>query len=86
MPLGISFFEDVPWWSLCTYSHGGWGCRRRFRSLLLCPLSEERYYFPLFGDYTNKVLYFVFALNLISSGRSPVGSLFASEEQKKVES
>ena len=24
--------------------------RRRFRSLLLCPLSVERYYFPLFVD------------------------------------
>ena len=52
------------WWSLylwkrvtfggvfipCIYSHARWSYRRRFRSLRLCPLSVERYYFPLFGD------------------------------------
>ena len=32
----------------CIYSHARWSYRRRFRSLLLCPLSVERYYFPLF--------------------------------------
>ena len=31
----------------CIYSHARWSYRRRFRSLLLCPLSAERYYFPL---------------------------------------
>ena len=34
----------------CSYSHAEWSYRRRFRSLLLCPLSVERYYFPLFVD------------------------------------
>ena len=34
----------------CIYSHARWSYRRRFRSLLLCPLSVERYYFPLFVD------------------------------------
>ena len=34
----------------CIYSHARWSYRRRFRSLLLCPLSVECYYFPLFGD------------------------------------
>ena len=34
----------------CIYSHARWGYRRRFGSLLLCPLSIERYYFPLFVD------------------------------------
>ena len=31
----------------CIYWHARWSYRRRFRSLLLCPLSVERYYFPL---------------------------------------
>ena len=31
----------------CIYSHARWTYRRRFRSLLLCPLSVQRYYFPL---------------------------------------
>ena len=42
-------------WSLyipCIYSHTRRSYRRRFRSLLLCPLSVERYYFPLFVDFT----------------------------------
>ena len=30
----------------CIYSHARWSYRRRFKSLLLCPLSVERYYFP----------------------------------------
>ena len=34
----------------CIYSHARWSYRRRFRSLLLCPLSVERCYFPLFLD------------------------------------
>ena len=33
-----------------TYSHARWSYRKRFRSLLLCPLSIERYYFPWFVD------------------------------------
>ena len=36
----------------CIYSHARWSYRRRFTSLLLCPLSVERYYFPLFVDST----------------------------------
>ena len=36
----------------CIYSHARWRYRRRFRSLLLCPLSVERYYFPLHVDST----------------------------------
>ena len=32
------------------YSHARWSYRRRFGSLLLCPLSVERYYFPSFVD------------------------------------
>ena len=36
----------------CIYSHAGWSYCRRFRSLLLCPLSVECYYFPLFVDST----------------------------------
>ena len=34
----------------CSYSHARWSYRRRFRSLLLCFLSVERYYFFLFLD------------------------------------
>ena len=34
----------------CIYSHARRGNRRRFSSLLLCPLSVGRYYFPLFVD------------------------------------
>ena len=34
----------------CIYSHVRWSYCRRFRSLLLCPLSVERYYFPLIVD------------------------------------
>ena len=34
----------------CIYSHTRWSYRRLFRSLLLCPLSVERYYFPLFVE------------------------------------
>ena len=37
-------------YTLCIYSHARWSYRMRFRSLLLCPLSVERYYFPLFVD------------------------------------
>ena len=37
---------DVPY----IYSHARCSYRRRFRFLLLCPLSVERYYFPLFVD------------------------------------
>ena len=32
------------------YSHAEWSYRRRFRFLLLCPLSVERYYFSWFVD------------------------------------
>ena len=32
----------------CSYSHARWSYLRRFRSLLLCPLSVESYYFPSF--------------------------------------
>ena len=32
----------------CIYSHAKWSYGRQFRSLLLCPLSVERYQFPLF--------------------------------------
>ena len=32
----------------CIYSHARWSYRKRLRSLLLCPLSVELYYFPLF--------------------------------------
>ena len=34
----------------CIYSHARWCYRSRFRSLLLCPLSVEFYYFPFFVD------------------------------------
>ena len=52
MPLGASFFEDVPLVELIYLVFTRFpGCdSRRFRSLLLCPLSVERYYFPLFVD------------------------------------
>ena len=33
----------IPW----IYSHARWSYRRRFRSLLLCPLSVGHYHFPL---------------------------------------
>ena len=36
----------------CIYSHAWCTYCRRFRSLSLCPLSVERYYFPLFVDFT----------------------------------
>ena len=48
---GHPFLRTYLWWSLCTlyiYSHARWSYRRRFRSLLLRPLSVERYNFPLF--------------------------------------
>ena len=35
-----------------TYSHARWSYRRRFRFLLLCPLSMERCYFPLYTAFT----------------------------------
>ena len=35
----------------CIYSHARWSHRRRFRSLLLCPLSVELYHFPVFVDF-----------------------------------
>ena len=53
------FFEDVPlveFIHLVFYSHARWSYRRRFRSLLLCPLSVERYYFPMFVDSQRKEL------------------------------
>ena len=52
MPLGASFFEDVPLVELIYLVFTSFpGCdSRRFRSLLLCPLSVERYYFPLYVD------------------------------------
>ena len=34
----------------CIYSHAGWSYRRRLKSLLLRPLSGERYHFLLLGD------------------------------------
>ena len=58
MPLGASFFEDVPLveyiyiYVLCIYSHARWSDRRRSRSLLLCALSVERHYLPLFVHLT----------------------------------
>ena len=55
MPLGASFFEDVPLVEFIIpgiYLHVRWSYHRRFRSLLLCPLSVKRYYFPWFVDYT----------------------------------
>ena len=51
MPLGASFFEDVPFGGVhipCIYLHARLSYCRRFRPLLLCPLSV--YYFPLFGE------------------------------------
>ena len=54
MPLGASFFEDVPScgvYVFCIYSRARWSYRGRLRSLLLCPLSVERYYFPSFVDF-----------------------------------
>ena len=33
----------------CIHAHARWSYGRWFGSLLLCPLSVERYYFPLFG-------------------------------------
>ena len=47
-PFFFFFFEDVPlveFIHLVFYSHARWSYRRRFRSLLLCPLSVEHYYF-----------------------------------------
>ena len=35
----------------CIYSHARWSYRGRLRSLLLCPLSVERYYFPSFVNF-----------------------------------
>ena len=34
----------------CIYSHASWSYHTRFRTLLLCPLSDERYHLPLFAD------------------------------------
>ena len=46
MPLGASFFEDVPlveFMHLVFIFHARWSYRRRLRSLLLCPfLSSAR--------------------------------------------
>ena len=61
--LGTSFFWgctfgrvylDLP----CIYSHDRWSYRRRFRLSLLCPLSVERYYFPLTSTWTQCALCF----------------------------
>ena len=56
MSMGASFFEDVPlveFIYLVFTLHARWELpRRRFRSLSLCPLSVERYHFPLFVDST----------------------------------
>ena len=40
----------------CINSHARWSYRRRFRSLLLCPLSVEFYYFSLLGESTERQL------------------------------
>ena len=51
MPLGGILFWGWTFGGVyipCIYSHARWSYLRRFRSLLLCPLSFARYYFPLF--------------------------------------
>ena len=52
MPLGASFFEDVPLveFIYLVFTRTPGGVTVGFRSLLLCPLSIERYYFPSFVD------------------------------------
>ena len=47
MPQGASFFEDVPLveFIYLVFTRTPGGVRRRFRSLLLHPLSVVRYYF-----------------------------------------
>ena len=47
-------YLDLP----CIYSHDRWSYRRRFRLSLLCPLSVERYYFPLTSTWTQCALCF----------------------------
>ena len=32
---------------VCVYSHARWSYHRRFRSLLWCPFSGDRYWLPL---------------------------------------
>ena len=54
---GASIYEDVTlvefmYLVLKIYPHARWSYRRRIRSLLLCPLAVERYYFPLFAGST----------------------------------
>ena len=60
---GNPFLRMYLWWSFipCIYSHARWSSRRQFRSLLLCPSSVQRYYFPLFVDFgkTSSLLIFV---------------------------
>ena len=60
------FLRVSPWWSLCTLysSHARWSYRRRLGFLLLLACVQchmwrqmfERNYFPLFVDFTNKVI------------------------------
>ena len=48
---GLSHHQSSPVVELsCSYSHARWSYRRRFRSLLGCPLSVKRYYFPGFVE------------------------------------
>ena len=57
MPLGASlflvFFGGCAFGGVyvpCIYSQANWSSRRQFRSLLLCPMFVERYYFPSLVD------------------------------------
>ena len=51
----------------CVYLHARWSYRWRFRPLLLCPLSVERYYLPLLVDATQTLqASFFFLLHLFN--------------------
>ena len=56
MPQGASFLEDVPLveFIYLVFTRTPGGVRRRFRSLLLHPLSVVRYYFSVFVDRTSQ--------------------------------
>ena len=54
MPLGAFFFLGWTFGGVyvpCIYSHARWSYYRRFRSVVVCPLSVKCYYFPLSGDH-----------------------------------
>ena len=62
------------WRSLCTgiYSHARWSYRRRFRSLLLCPLSVERHKLHSLVECSYHIIglaYRFIAGTLVSKGR-----------------